>query len=156
MLWIDDPDAWAPQNLSCDANTRRDGLDVVATRAIAAGEALTIDYGLLTALDAEPFDCMCRAATCRGRVTRREGNSVTRSELGKRQLRTRGTTYAGKCRGSALWQALEGGDASFRLAVGDDRFGNHLNNPRIAVLRVVAGLHTIDVLTAVGDDLTEQ
>ena len=110
MLWIDDPDAWAPQNLSCDANTRRDGLDVVATRAIAAGEALTIDYGLLTALDAEPFDCTCRAATCRGRVTRREGNSVTRSELRKRQLRkrqlhkrqlhkrqlrTRGTTYAG-------------------------------------------------------------
>ncbi len=100
MLWSDDPDAWAPQNLSCDANTRRDGLDVVATRAIAAGEALTIDYGLLTALDAEPFDCTCRAATCRGRVTRREGNSVTRSELRKRQLhkrqlRTRGTTYAG-------------------------------------------------------------
>lgn len=100
VLWSDDPDAWAPQNLSCDANTRRDGLDVVATRAIAAGEALTIDYGLLTALDAEPFDCTCRAATCRGRVTRREGNSVTRSEhrkrqLHKRQLRTRGTTYAG-------------------------------------------------------------
>jgi hypothetical protein len=100
VLWSDDPDAWAPQNLSCDANARCDGLDVVATRAIAAGEALTIDYGLLTALDAEPFDCTCRAATCRGRVTRREGNSVTRSELRKRQLRkrqlrTRGTTYAG-------------------------------------------------------------
>ena len=65
-------------------------------------------------------------------------------------------TAGAEYRGSALWQALEGGDASFRLAVGDDRFGNHLNYPRIAVLRIVAGLHTIDVLTAVGDDLTEQ
>jgi D-alanine-D-alanine ligase len=80
VLWSDTPDEWAPQNHSCAANTRYDGLDVVTTRAIAAGEELTLDYGELSGADAEPFDCHCGAPNCRGRVVGRAGNSVTARE----------------------------------------------------------------------------
>jgi D-alanine-D-alanine ligase len=81
VLWSDHADDWAPQNHSCAANTRYDGLDVIATRDIAAGEELTLDYGELSGPDAAPFDCRCGGATCRGRITGRAGNSVTQREL---------------------------------------------------------------------------
>jgi D-alanine-D-alanine ligase len=80
VLWSLRPDDWAPQNHSCAANTRYDGLDVVATRVIAAGEELTLDYAELLSEAAEPFTCHCGAPGCRGRVAGRAGNSVTARE----------------------------------------------------------------------------
>lgn len=81
-IWSLRPDDWAPQNHSCAANTRYDGLDVVATRDIAAGEELTLDYGELVSESAEPFLCRCGAPECRGLVAGRAGNSVTAREQG--------------------------------------------------------------------------
>jgi D-alanine-D-alanine ligase len=79
-FWDDDPDAWAPQNHSCRANTGFDGLNVVALRAIASGEELTLDYTEYMNEDSEPFACRCGAANCQGMVTGRAGNSVTARE----------------------------------------------------------------------------
>ncbi len=79
-LWDTDPSEWAPQNHSCSPNTAYDGLNVVAIRAIAAGEELTLDYAQLTNAESEPFDCHCGAANCRGRIVGAGGNSVTARE----------------------------------------------------------------------------
>lgn len=80
LLWDRDPSEWAPQNHSCDPNTRFDGLDVVATRPIAVGEELTVDYAEFLDASAEAFECRCGASTCRGRVVGIAGNSVTMRE----------------------------------------------------------------------------
>ena len=77
VLWHAEPDRWAPHNHSCEPNTRYDGLDVIATRVIAVGDELTIDYSDLTGADAEPFDCACGAVSCRGRITGRAETSTT-------------------------------------------------------------------------------
>lgn len=79
-LWDADPTSWAPQNHSCEANTRFDGLNVVASRAIAPDEELTLDYASFMDEAAEPFECRCGAATCRGRIEGTPGNSVTERE----------------------------------------------------------------------------
>lgn len=79
-IWDSDPSAWAPQNHSCDANTHYDGLNVVARRPIRLGEELTLDYAQFLDAAAEPFDCACGAAQCRGRVEGTPGNSVTKRE----------------------------------------------------------------------------
>lgn len=79
-IWDSDPSAWAPQNHSCAPNTRYDGLNVVAARAVAAGEELTLDYAQFLDETAEPFDCACGATGCRGRVVGTPGNSVTARE----------------------------------------------------------------------------
>ncbi len=84
VLWDRDPSEWAPQNHSCDPNTRFDGLDVVAVRAIAAGEELTLDYAQFLDASAEAFECRCGASTCRGRVAGVAGNSVTVRERAAR------------------------------------------------------------------------
>lgn len=80
VLWDRDAERWAPQNHACDPNTRYDGLDVVAVRAIAAGEELTIDYGELNGPDAEPFECRCGSPQCRGHIVGRDTSSVTARE----------------------------------------------------------------------------
>jgi D-alanine-D-alanine ligase len=46
IIWDNDPEEWAPQNHSCDANCAYDGLNVVALRKITKGEELTLDYAL--------------------------------------------------------------------------------------------------------------
>ncbi|MEP6619366.1 MAG: SET domain-containing protein-lysine N-methyltransferase [bacterium] len=79
-LWDTDPNQWAPQNHSCEANTQFDGLDVVASRAIAMNEELTLDYATFMNDESEPFDCACGAASCRGVVSGVEANSVTSRE----------------------------------------------------------------------------
>lgn len=77
VLWDEDPAAWAPQNHSCDPNTGWAGLDIVALRAIGAGEELTLDYAELIDGTAEPFECRCGAPGCRGVIRGAPGNSVT-------------------------------------------------------------------------------
>jgi D-alanine-D-alanine ligase-like ATP-grasp enzyme len=84
MLWDRDPAQWAPQNHSCDANTRFEGLHVVASRAIRQGEELTLDYATFMNEVSEPFACTCGASSCRGTVSGTPGNSVTLRERGRR------------------------------------------------------------------------
>lgn len=77
VLWDEDASRWAPQNHSCAPNTAYVGLDVVATREIAPGEELTLDYGDLLDEGSEPFMCRCGAPGCRGLIRGTRGNSVT-------------------------------------------------------------------------------
>jgi D-alanine-D-alanine ligase len=69
VLWDLDPASWAPQNHSCEPNTAFQGLNVVASRDIATGEELTLDYGACYDDRMIPFDCVCGSAQCRGRIT---------------------------------------------------------------------------------------
>jgi D-alanine-D-alanine ligase-like ATP-grasp enzyme len=83
-IWDDDPNVWAPQNHSCNANTGYSGLDVIATREILAGEELTLDYGELLDEHSAAFECRCGAKTCRGKVQGRPGNSIDAREQRRR------------------------------------------------------------------------
>jgi len=67
-LWSNLPQDWAPQNHSCNANTAFAGLNVIAKRSIAMGEELTLDYAEFLDEHAEPFQCLCAAANCRGEI----------------------------------------------------------------------------------------
>ncbi len=69
VLWSDDPAQWRPINHSCDPNTWLDGLNLVARRAIDAGEELTVDYATFCGPGMAAFACACGAALCRQRVT---------------------------------------------------------------------------------------
>ncbi len=80
LYWDADPSEWAPQNHSCDANCGFDGLNMVARRAIALGEELTLDYAEFMNEQSDPFECNCGAAQCRGTITGTPGNSVTARE----------------------------------------------------------------------------
>ena len=79
-LWDETPSEWSPQNHSCSANTTYDGLNVVATRRIAVGEELTLDYAPLMNEHSEPFQCACGVDGCRGTIRGQPGNSVTARE----------------------------------------------------------------------------
>ncbi len=80
LLWDDNPANWAPQNHSCDPNTRYEGLNVVASRNIKKGEELTLNYADFLDEHMEPFECRCGAANCRGFVSGTPNNSVTERE----------------------------------------------------------------------------
>lgn len=84
VMWDEDPTAWAPQNHSCDANTRYVGLDVIAARDIAIGEEITLDYAELLDEQGAHFTCRCGSPRCRGEVRGLPGNSVTRREAARR------------------------------------------------------------------------
>lgn len=83
ILWDNDPSAWAPQNHSCAPNTRFEGLDVVAARAIAKGEELTLDYATFMNENGEPFDCHCGSSICRGTIVGTAGNTLSSRERTK-------------------------------------------------------------------------
>ena len=76
ILWDLDPNKWAPQNHSCDANTGYEGLNVVALRNIQQGEELTLDYGNFLDEHAQPFTCECGSINCRRTITGHAGNVV--------------------------------------------------------------------------------
>jgi D-alanine-D-alanine ligase-like ATP-grasp enzyme len=84
LLWDDNPQEWAPQNHHCDANTAYDGLNVVATRPIRAGEELTLNYSQFLDEHMEPFTCSCGAPNCLGSISGKPGNSVTEREAGQK------------------------------------------------------------------------
>lgn len=67
-IWHPDPEEWRPLNHSCDPSAWLSGLDVVARRAIAAGEEITLDYATFCAEPMRPFRCDCGTALCRGMV----------------------------------------------------------------------------------------
>jgi D-alanine-D-alanine ligase len=80
IIWDNDPEEWAPQNHSCDANCAYDGLNVVTLRKIKKGEELTLDYALFLDKSMEPFHCNCSSANCRGLIMGMPNNSVTHRE----------------------------------------------------------------------------
>ena len=80
ITWDDRPEKWAPQNHSCNANTTFVGLDVCATRDIAAGEELTLDYAAFMGADMDPFACACGSPGCRGVIRGTPCNSVDARE----------------------------------------------------------------------------
>lgn len=82
-LWDEDPVDWAPQNHSCEPNTHFVGLDVVASRAIHAGEELTLDYATFMNEACEPFECACGSVSCRGTIAGTPSNSVSMREGGR-------------------------------------------------------------------------
>jgi D-alanine-D-alanine ligase-like ATP-grasp enzyme len=77
LLWNDNPQGWAPQNHSCNANTAYQGLNVIATRSINIGEELTLNYSSFLNDKMEPFTCKCGAANCKGLITGTSGNTIT-------------------------------------------------------------------------------
>jgi SET domain-containing protein len=57
-------------NHSCDPNLHLGGpYRLVARRAIAAGEELTVDYGTISGVEGFSMACRCGATDCRGVVT---------------------------------------------------------------------------------------
>ena len=67
-MWSDRPEDWRPIDHSCDPTAWLEGLDLVARRALAAGERITMDYATFCGPDMEPFACRCGEAACRGVV----------------------------------------------------------------------------------------
>jgi len=80
ILWDDDPAEWAPQNHSCDPNSRFDGLNIVAMKNISKGEELTLDYAEFLDENMEPFQCRCGAKNCRGLILGIKNNTLTQRE----------------------------------------------------------------------------
>lgn len=86
LLWDDNPAGWAPQNHHCEANTRYEGLNVIAVRPIRKGEELTLDYAEFLDEHMEPFVCQCGSSFCKGLISGTPGNSVTERMLKKARL----------------------------------------------------------------------
>ena len=79
-IWDKDPERWAPQNHSCNANTAYDGLNVAAIKDVTKGEELTLDYAQFLNEGSASFECRCGAPGCRKMVGGTAGNSVTARE----------------------------------------------------------------------------
>jgi D-alanine-D-alanine ligase len=77
ILWDEQPQNWAPQNHSCQANTAYKGLNVYITTTVAKGEELTLDYSSFLSTDMQPFICKCGASNCRGLITGTANNTIT-------------------------------------------------------------------------------
>jgi len=80
ILWDEDPSEWAPQNHSCNPNTKFDGLNVLAIHEINKGEELTLDYAQFLDENMEPFQCNCGSPNCRGLIIGVKNNSLTERE----------------------------------------------------------------------------
>ncbi|RLB47608.1 MAG: hypothetical protein DRJ42_25050, partial [Deltaproteobacteria bacterium] len=68
VVWGDDPEHDQRVGHSCDPNAWFEGLDIVARRAIAAGEEVTLDHATFRAGDLPSFQCACGATDCRGTI----------------------------------------------------------------------------------------
>lgn len=66
-VWREQPGQWRPLRHACDPNAWFRGLDLVARRPIARGEAITVDHATL-AVDFAAFTCACGSSECRGVV----------------------------------------------------------------------------------------
>lgn len=84
ILWDTKPAEWAPQNHSCDPNTKYSGLNVIAKKEIKKGEELTLDYTSFLNNEMESFICNCGAPDCKKIIQGRQENSITFLE--KKQL----------------------------------------------------------------------
>ncbi len=77
ILWDNNPSEWAPQNHSCNPNTKYVGLNVVAIKEIQQGEELTLDYGQFLNEESESFVCSCGSVNCRRTISGKLHNSIT-------------------------------------------------------------------------------
>lgn len=68
VVWDRDPADWKPVNHSCDPSAWFEGLDVVARRALAPGDEVTLDYATYRNERMPSFECDCGAADCRGTI----------------------------------------------------------------------------------------
>ena len=78
---VDLPTSPGGMNHSCDSNLwMRDEVTVVARRALAVGEELTIDYALQSGLPGDILcePCHCGSPVCRGLIT---GNDWRRKDV---------------------------------------------------------------------------
>ena len=89
ILWDEDPSEWAPQNHSCDPNTKFNGLNVLAIKQIYKNTELTLDYADFLDENMEPFECQCGTSSCRGTILGKNNNSLTSRELTSQQLNLR-------------------------------------------------------------------
>ncbi len=76
ILWSNNPEDWAPQNHSCQANSQYVGLNVVAISNIKIHDELTLDYAIYLDETAQPFDCKCGSMNCRGIITGSKANKI--------------------------------------------------------------------------------
>jgi len=88
ILWDNDPQQWAPQNHSCDANTGYDGLNLIALCNIKNEDELTLDYQDLLDDRMDAFTCKCESKNCRKKITGTPGNSISAKEKEKRLMRS--------------------------------------------------------------------
>lgn len=58
VIWSPDPEDWLPINHSCDPCAWLDGLNLMAKRAIKAGEQISIEYATFNGPAMAPFDCL--------------------------------------------------------------------------------------------------
>lgn len=68
VAWSNRPAEWRPVLHGCEPNAWFAGLNLVARRAIRAGEFVTIDYATVAAANAHEKPCRCGAKACRGSV----------------------------------------------------------------------------------------
>ncbi len=68
VMWGRDPMEWKPINHSCEPTAWLEGLDLVARRALPAGEEVTMDYATLCNEAMPSFACACGAVACRGTI----------------------------------------------------------------------------------------
>jgi D-alanine-D-alanine ligase-like ATP-grasp enzyme len=83
ILWDNAPAEWAPQNHSCDPNTKYSGLNVIAIKPIQAKEELTLDYTTFLNNEMESFICNCGADNCKKVIQGIQQNSITFRETNK-------------------------------------------------------------------------
>ncbi len=72
VTWSEDPEEWRPINHSCDPSAWLEGLDVVARRALAAGDEITLDYATFYDEHMADFACACGSEACRGTIRGRD------------------------------------------------------------------------------------
>ncbi len=113
-LHLHDPYFYGKLMHSCDPNVRVDVTtrQFIATRAIRAGEPVTLDYAASEDYLFRNFPCRCGAAHCRGIVAGRKQNSPERAASQRppgRSLTLSSTAYGlnGVCaaaRSSPVWK----------------------------------------------------
>lgn len=70
-IWDQNPSRWRPINHSCDPTcifASPHSLNVTAARDIAEGEDLSMDYATFCDGTMKPFQCLCGAKQCRGKI----------------------------------------------------------------------------------------
>ncbi len=77
ILWNTNPSDWAPQNHSCNPNTKYKGLNLIANRLITKGEELTLDYTDFLNAEMDSFICICGAQNCKKVIQGKKENSIT-------------------------------------------------------------------------------
>jgi len=121
-------------NHSCSPNCQlRNATQLIAMHDIAVGEELTYDYATSDGSDYDEFDCACRSANCRVRIT---GNDWKLPELQTRHRKMFSPYLQRKINASHLARPLTKRDAEHLM-------NDYDTNPQQALthaLRIVTGM----------------